>query len=69
VPNQIDRVDDVGGQHHAGDLTGVAAGLVALGHDDVDAVGDVRQRMLGRAGERGDLDAVLVALLDHVDRR
>ena len=50
-----------GVQHHAGDLAGVAAGLVALGDDDVDAVAHVRQRVLGGAGERGDLDAVLVA--------
>ncbi len=53
----------------AGDLAGVAAGLVALGHDDVDAVAHVRQRVLGGARERGHLDAVLVALLDDVDRR
>ena len=48
-----DRVDDVGGEHHAGDLAGVAAGLVALGDDDVDAVGDVAERVLGGAGQRG----------------
>jgi NAD(P)H-dependent flavin oxidoreductase YrpB (nitropropane dioxygenase family) len=36
-----DSVDDLGGQHHAGDLARVTAGLVALGDDDVDAVGDV----------------------------
>ena len=64
-----DRVHDLGGQHHAGDLAGVAAGLVALGDDDVDAVLDVRQRVLGGAGQRGHLDAVLVRLLDDVDRR
>ncbi len=43
-----DGVDDLGGEHHRGDLTGVAAGLVALGHDDVDAVRDVGQGVLGR---------------------
>ena len=50
-----DRVDDLGGQHHAGDLAGVAAGLVALGHDDVHAVLDVRERVLGGAGQGGHL--------------
>ena len=30
---------------------------------------DVRQRVLGRTGQGGDLDAALVGLLDHVDRR
>ena len=64
-----DRVHDVGRQHHRRHLAGVAAGLVALRDDDVDAVGDVAERVLGGAGQRGDLDAVLVALLDHVDRR
>src|SRR5439155_25804504 len=34
-------VDDLGDEHHGGDLAGVAAGLVALGHDDVDAGGHV----------------------------
>ncbi len=29
-------VDDLGHEHHGGDLTGVAAGLGPLGHDDVD---------------------------------
>ena len=49
-----DGVDDLGGEHHAGDLAGVAAGLVALGHDDVHAVLHVRQRVLGGTGERRD---------------
>ena len=32
-----DRVDDLGDEHHRADLTGVPAGLGALGDDDVDA--------------------------------
>ena len=34
---RADRVDDLRHQHHAGDLAGVAAGLVALGDHDVHA--------------------------------
>ena len=34
----VQGVDDLGHQHHRRDLAGVAAGLVALGDDDVDAV-------------------------------
>ena len=37
-----------GVEHHAGDLAGVPAGLVALRHDDVDAVRDVAERVLRR---------------------
>ena len=61
-----DRVDDLGDEHHRRDLAGVAAGLVALGDDHVDAVVHVALRVLGLAGERGDLHAVLVRLVDHV---
>ena len=39
-----DGVDDLRHEHHRRDLSGVAAGLVALGDDDVDAVGDVARR-------------------------
>jgi hypothetical protein len=46
----------------------VTAGLVALRDDDVDAVLHVRERVLRGARQRGHLDAVLVRLLDHVDR-
>ena len=64
-----DGVDDLRGEHHAGDLAGVAARLVALGHDDVDAVPDVRERVLGRAGQRRHLHAGRVGLLDDVHGR
>ena len=55
-----DRVDDLGHEHHRRDLTGVAAGLVALRDHDVDAVVHVALRVLGLARERGDLHAVRV---------
>ena len=55
-----DRVDDLGDEHHRRDLAGVAAGLGALGDDDVDALLDLLARLLGAADERGDLHAVLV---------
>src|SRR2546429_7742101 len=64
-----DRVDDLGDENHRRDLTGVTAGLVTLGHDDVDAVVHVPLRVHGLAGERRDLDAMLVRLLDDVLRR
>ena len=63
-----DGVHDLRRQHHAGDLAGVAAGLVALGDDDVDAVLDVRQRVLRGSGQRRDLHAGLVGLVDDVLR-
>ena len=49
-------VDDLGDEHHGGDLAGVAAGLVALGHDDVDAGGHVALGVLALAGQGGDGD-------------
>ncbi len=61
-----DRVDHLGDQHHAGDLAGVPARLVALRDHDVDAAGHVPGRVLGLAGQRGDRDAVIVRGRDHV---
>ena len=66
---RTDRVDHLGGEHHAGDLARVSSGLVALRHDDVDAVAHVGQRVLGRTGQGGHLDTVLVRELDDVDGR
>ena len=47
----------------------MAAGLVALGDDDVDAHLDLLARLRRTAHQRGDLDAVVVGELDHVGRR
>ena len=47
----------------------VAAGLVPLRDDDVDAVLDVAQRVLGAAGQRGHRNTGGMCLFDHVDRR
>ena len=63
------RVDDLGDQHHRADLAGVPAGLVTLGDHEVDAGGDVTHGVRRLAGQRGDLDALLVRSRDHVRRR
>jgi hypothetical protein len=47
----------------------VAAGFIALGDDDVDAVVHVRECVLRGPGQRRHLHAVLVRLLDDVHRR
>ena len=46
-------VDDLGHEHHGGDLAGVAPGLGALGHDDVHAGGAVALGVRGGAGQGG----------------
>jgi len=56
-------------QHHAGDLPGVAAGLVTLRDDSVDAPSHVPGGVLGAVGQRGDRDATVMRAGDHVVRR
>ena len=51
-------VDDLGDEHHRADLAGVAAGLVALGDDDVDAGVLLALGVLRLADEAGDDHAV-----------
>ncbi len=55
-----DGVDDFGGEHHRGDLAGVAARLVALCDDDVDARLGVFARVPGAAREGRDEHPALV---------
>ena len=55
APGRGHGVDDLGDQHHGGDLAGVAAGLGALGDDEVDArrpAGARRARPCRRAQRR-----------------
>ena len=61
-----DGVDDLGDQHHGADLAGVAAGLVALRDDQVDAGLHVALGVLGCAGQRADPPALGLGPLDHV---
>jgi hypothetical protein len=44
----------------------VPARFVTLGHHDVDTILHVPLRVHGLAGERGDLHAVRVGLVDHI---
>ena len=62
-------VDHLRPEHQAADLAGVAAALVALGDDDVDAGLLVAQRLVGAAAERRHQAARVVDLLDHLRRR
>ena len=64
-----DRVDDLGHEDHRGDLAAVAAGLRALGDDDVDALGDLPLGVLLRPHQRADDHAGVVRGLDDVGRR
>ena len=64
-----ERVYDLGDQDHAGDLAGVPARLVALGHHDVHAAGHVPARVPGRPSQRRDQHAALVRAGDDVRRR
>ena len=65
----VDRIDDIGHQHHGRHLAGVAAGLVALGDDDVDALLHVADRLLDPSDQGRDLHALLVSLVDGGFRR
>ncbi len=64
-----DLLDHLGPQHDGPDLAAVAAGLAALGDDDVDAGVGVLAGLGRRTAQRGDLAAVGVDALDHVGRR
>ena len=64
-----DGVDDLGDEHHRADLAGVAAGLGALGDDDVDAGRHVALGVDGLAGEGADEAALLLDPVDHELRR
>ena len=59
-------VNNFGHQDHRRDLTGVPAGLMALGDHDVDAVLDMPLRVLGAAGQCGHRDTGGVHLVDDV---
>ncbi len=65
----VDRVDDLGDQHHRTDLAGVAAGLGALGDDQVDARGLVALGVLRASRERTDQPAFLLHPVDQELRR
>ena len=60
-----DRIDRPRATAPSSDLAGVAARLGALGDDDVDAGLDLLLRVVRVAGERGDLHAAVVRLLDR----
>ena len=60
-----DRFDDLGDQHHRRDLTGVSAGLVALGDNHVDACVHVPFGVLSLAGQRPGAHTLGAAALDH----
>lgn len=64
-----DGLDDLRDQDHGGDVAGVAARLVALGDDDVDARLRVAAGVLGAAREGGDEDPVFVGAGDDVGGR
>ncbi len=64
-----DGLDDFGDQHHRADLTGVAARLVPLGDDDVDARLRVVPGVPGAPGQGGDENAVVVGAGDDVGGR
>ncbi len=63
-----DRVDDLRDQHHAADLAGVPARLVALGDDDVDPARDLVTGVLRLPRQRRHQDAALVGACDDVGR-
>ena len=63
-----DRVDDLGHERHRRDLAGVAAGLGALGHDDVAAGLDRGDGVGDLAAHVDDQQAAVVALLDDLAR-
>ena len=60
-----DGVDDLGDEDHGADLAGVAAGLGALGDDDVDAGLDVALGVHGLAGEGADEPTLLLHPVDQ----
>ena len=62
------RVDDLRDEDHRGDLAGVAAGLGALGDDDVGAGGRVAGGVDRRPAEGGDEDVFLMRALDQIGR-
>lgn len=66
---RVDGLDDLGGEHHGGDLAGVTARLVALGDDDVDAALLVFAGVPGAAYQGGDEHALLVGAGDDVGGR
>ena len=61
-----DGVDDLGHERHRGDLAGVAAGLGALGDDDVAAGLDGGDGVADLAAHVHDHQAVAVAQVDDV---
>jgi hypothetical protein len=62
---RCDRVHDLGDEHHGGDLARVAARLVTLGHDDVDAGRLLALGVLALTDERRDRDVLTVGLFHH----
>ena len=62
-------VDDLRYQHHAGDLPGMSARLIALGDDDVHAGRHVMTGVPGLPGQRRHQHAPLVGARDDVGRR
>ena len=61
-----DGVDDLRDEGEGGDLAGVAAGLGALGDDDVAAGLDRRDGVAHLAAHAHDEDVAAVAEVDHV---
>ena len=61
-----DRVDDLGDEGHRGDRAGVAAGLGALGHDEVAAGLDRGDGVADLAAHDDDEHVVVVAQVDDV---
>jgi len=62
----IDGFDHLRDEHQRRHLTAVAAGLGSLRDDQVDASGDLFDRVLLGADQRGDGHAVFAARVDHV---
>jgi hypothetical protein len=60
------RVDDLRDEHHAGDLAGMPARLITLGHHDVHPAGHVAAGVVRLAGQRGHQHAAVVGLADDV---
>jgi len=63
--HRSDGVDDLGDEHHRADLARVAARLVPLGDDDVDAGLDVALGVHGLAREGADETALLLHPVDQ----
>jgi hypothetical protein len=61
-------IDDVRREDHRRDLTGVAARLVAGGHDDVDAIPDLAFGLRDATDESCDEHVMVVRQLDDVRR-